>query len=54
MNDCIISEKINKLMNIVLDELGWIPLIMGIIFYPLGFIMGACILAHLALHYWPW
>jgi len=43
-----------NLLTIIYDELGLFMLLFSIMMVPFLVIMGSCILAHLALHWWPW
>ena len=44
----------SKLITIIYDELGVFMLMFSLMMVPFLVIVGACTLAHAALHWWPW
>jgi len=44
----------NKLLNLIYEEMGVVCLLGALIIYPLAFMFGVCILAHALLHWYPW
>ena len=43
-----------NLLKIIYDELGVFMLFFSIMMVPFLAVTGACTLAHMLLHYWPW